>query len=71
MGLAESKVVSLIFRTRNRIELSSEPTTIYVMVMQYIIMTLKHYDLDESKALNRFCLERGLSDSSKRKYKSA
>ena len=32
-------------------------------------MTLKNYSLDESKKLNQFCVERGLSDSSKRKYK--
>lgn len=32
-------------------------------------MTLQNYSLDESKKLNQFCVERGLSDSSKRKYK--
>ncbi len=32
-------------------------------------MTLQNYSLDESKKLNQFAVERGLSDSSKRKYK--
>ena len=32
-------------------------------------MTLQNYSLDESKKLNQFAAERGLSDSSKRKYK--
>ena len=32
-------------------------------------MTIQNYSLDESKKLNQFCVERGLVDSSKRKYK--
>lgn len=32
-------------------------------------MTLKNYEVGESKKLNQFCVERGLSPDSKRKYK--
>ena len=67
MGLIKSRVFSPIFCTRNCIELSSEPTTSHGNYN--IIITLKNYSLDESKKLNQFCVERGLSDSSKRKYK--
>ena len=32
-------------------------------------MTLEGYDLKESKSLNRFCIERDLADTSRRKYR--